>query len=132
MLTDTLLKDADSVRTQLTAAVRDLELAMERESITRRANVNAKQDYGDAEAEIQFELVHTVEGKNAEARKAQVDVGLIRARNEGALRKEWARMLAAQAEADDAKLALDQATRRYRAVEAVAELTTAMLRSLSR
>jgi hypothetical protein len=40
--------------------------------------------------------------------------------------------LPTQTEADDAKLALDQATRRYRAVEAVAELTTAMLRSLSR
>ena len=132
MLTETLLRDADSVRTQLTAAVRDLELAMERDSLTRRAHTAAKQDYQDAEAEIQFELVHTSDGKNAEARKAQVDVGLIRARNDGALRKEWQRLLATQTEADDAKLALDQATRRYRAVESIAELTTAMLRSLSR
>jgi hypothetical protein len=132
MLTDSLNRDAESVINQLSSAVRDLELAMEREALTRRAFANAKQDYADSEAEIQFELVHTADGKNAEQRKAQVDVGLIRARNEGALRKEWARMLAAQTEADDAKLALDQATRRYRAVEAVAELTTAMLRSLSR
>ena len=132
MLTETLLHDADAIRTSLQSAVRDLELAMERDSLTRRAHTAAKQDYQDAEAEIQFELVHTSDGKNAEARKAQVDVGLIRARNEGALRNEWRRMNAAQVEAEDAKLALDQATRRYRAVEAVAELTTAMLRSLSR
>lgn len=132
MLADTLLRDAESVRTQLSSAVRDLELAMERESIARRAYSDAKQNYNDAEAEIQFELVHTSDGKNAESRKAQVDVGLIRARNEGALRKEWQRMNVAQTEADDAKLALDQATRRYRAIEAVAELTTAMLHSLSR
>lgn len=132
MLTDTLLKDAESVRNSLQSAVRDLELAMERDSIARRAYADAKLAYGDNEAEIQFELVHTSDGKNAEARKAQVDVGLIRARNDGALRNEWRRMNVAQTEADDAKLALDQATRRYRAIEAVAELTTAMLHSLSR
>lgn len=129
---EALVRDAEHIRSQLNATARDLELAMEREAVARRAAQEAKQTYQDAEAEILFELVHGADGKNAEQRKAQVDIGLIRARADGALRQMWGRMLAAQADADAAKLALDQMARRYRAVESAAELTTAMLRALSR
>lgn len=129
---ENIVRDAENVKLQVQTAVRDLEMAMERESMARRVFVESKQAYQDAEAEISFELVHTADGKNAESRKAQVDIGLIRARNDGALRGAWGRMLSAQNEADAARLALDQMIRRFRAVEAVADLTTAQLRALSR
>lgn len=127
-----MIRTAEQIRDSLPVLARDLELAMERESLTRAAYVTAKRDYEDAEAEIAFELVHTADGRNAEARKAQVDIGLIRARADGALRTLWGRMLAAQADADAAKLACDQMARRFRATEAAADLTAAMLKAASR
>lgn len=132
MLTDRMVDDADSVKAQLFAAERDLALAMERELTSRQMYAGLKQSYQDAEAEIAFELQMNADGKNAEQRKAQVDIGLIRARNEGPLTGAWRRMIGAQNEADAAKLALDQMARRYRAIETVADLTTAQLRAVSR
>lgn len=132
MLTETMIRDAESIKVQLTDAVRDLNLAMERESQSRRAYADAKQFYADAEAEVRFEAIHTVEGKNAEQRAAGVDLALIRERTTGRLAAVWGRMVEAQYEADSAKLAFDQMTRRYRAIESAADLTAAMLKSLSR
>lgn len=132
MLTDRMVDDADSVKAQLFAAERDLALAMERELTSRQMYAGLKQSYQDAEAEIAFELQMNADGKNAEQRKAQVDIGLIRSRNDGALRSLWGRMVNAQYDAESAKVALEQMLRRYRAVEAAAELTTAMLHALGR
>jgi hypothetical protein len=131
MLENTI-RDAENIKVQITTTVRDMELAMERDAQTRRAFAEAKRNYDDMEAEIKFELIHSAEGRNAEQRSAQVDVGLIRARADGALRGAWGRMLATQNEADAAKVALDQMICRFRAIEAVADLTTAQLRALSR
>ena len=127
-----MISTAEQIRDSLPVLARDLELAMEREQLTRRAAADAKRDYEDAEAEIRFEAIHTAEGKNAEQRSAAVDVAMIRARADGALRVLWGRMLAAQAEADAAKLASDQMARRFRATEAAADLTAAMLKAASR
>lgn len=132
MLTQTMIDAAESVKAQLATAVRDLELALERDGEARRRYSEAKQDYSDAEAEIRFEAVHTAEGKNAEQRGAAADRMMIEARTAGTLSPFWSRMLAAQSEADAAKIALEQMSKRYRAIEAVAELTTAQLRALSR
>lgn len=132
MLTDTMIRDAETIRAALGNAARDLELALERDAAARRAHTEAKQAYQDAEAEVAFELLHTADGRNAEVRKAQADIGLIRARNSGGLRTLWQRLLVAQNEADAAKVALEQMSKRYRATEAAAELTTGMLRAVSR
>lgn len=132
MIADTLIRDAETIRQALSDTARDLNLALERDAAARRVHAETKQSYGDAEAEIIFELVHSADGKNAEQRKAQVDIGLIRSRNDGALRSLWGRMVNAQYDAESAKVALEQMLRRYRAVEAAAELTTAMLHALGR
>lgn len=132
MLTETMIRDAESIRNSLSAAVRDLELALDRDMFARRTLTDAKQLYGDAEAEVKFELIHGVEGRNAEQRSAAVDIGLIRSRNEGALFHTWAHLLASQNAADEAKVALEQMSRRYRATETAADLIANMLRALSR
>ena len=129
---ENMIRDAEGIRDNLSRAVRDLELAMEQDAAARRVLTEAKQDYQDAEAEVAFELLHTSTGKNAEMRKAETDIGLIRSRNEGALHRLWINLIVAQNKADSARLALDQMTKRYRAIESAAEITTAMLRALSR
>jgi hypothetical protein len=53
-------------------------------------------------------------------------------RSTGTLAAAWARMNAASYEADDAKMALEQASKRFRATESAADLTAAMLRAATR
>lgn len=132
MLTQTMIDAAESIKSQMTAAARDCELAYENEALARRAYTEAKQAYEDAEAEFSFEAMQSIEGKNAETRKAALDVALIKARTAGPLASLWRQKVAAQYAADNTKMALDQCLRRWRALEAVADLSTAQLRALSR
>lgn len=132
MLTETIINDAQTIRDNLSRAERDLELAMERDAVARRALTDTKRDYQDAEAEIKFELWHSAAGSNDKLRSAEVDLGLVRARTQGALVPTWRRLLVAQNEAEAATTALEQMKTRYRATETAAEITTAMLRALSR
>jgi len=64
--------------------------------------------------------------------KVIVPAELVKARQTGNLAKLWAMMNAAAYEAEDAKMALEQAAKRFRAVEAAADLTAAMLKAAVR
>jgi hypothetical protein len=127
-----MLREAESVREQLGVTVRDLELALENEARRRRLATDARQNNTDAEAEVTYELLLNADGKNAEQRRAAVEAALIRERTTGRLAFALGLLAETHAGHADAKLALEQATRRYRATETAAELTAAMLRPLGR
>jgi hypothetical protein len=127
-----LIAGAISIRDSLTTAVTQLNLAMENESDKRRTAKELRQMYDEAEAEFVAEVLPTCDAKNAEGRKAQLDAALVAARRDGTLANLWAQANAAAYDAEDAKVGLEQCSKTYRATEAAAELTAAMLRAAAR
>lgn len=125
------IANANAARVALLEATTGLEEAILRDSTARMRLVGAREEYEADEAEIIHELVYTADGKNAEQRKAQVDLGLIRARADGALSGKWAIYSEAQGWAEGTKANLDIATRRYRTAETIANLQAAILNALS-
>ncbi len=125
------LTEARSILTNLSVASGDLELALYRETQARRVAVETKRTYEDAEVEVVAEAMFTADAKNAEGRKAQVDVALVRSRTGGALAQPYAMMLAADGDWQNAKMALDQCSKRYRSIEAAAELSSSILRAVA-
>jgi len=87
--------------------------------------------YDEAESEFTAEALPACDAKNAEGRKAQLDALLVKARQSGPLARLWAQANAAAYDAADAKIGLDQCVNRFRATEAAAELTAAMLRAVA-
>ena len=124
-----LLNSAHEVRNALGESVTNLELALENEAAKRRTAKELRSMYDEAEAEFLAEAVFAADAKNAEGRKAQVDAALVKARQSGKLARLWAQANAAAYDADDAKVGLEQAAKRFRATEAAADLTAAMLRA---
>ena len=124
-----LLNSAHEVRNALGESVTNLELALENEAAKRRTAKELRSMYDEAEAEFLAEAVFAADAKNAEGRKAQVDAALVKARQSGKLARLWAQANAAAYDADDAKTALEQAGKRFRATEAASDLTAAMLRA---
>ena len=122
-----LIAQAISIRDNLTTAVTQLNLALENESDARRTAKELRQAYDEAEAEFIAEAMPTCDAKNAEGRKAQLDAALVAARRDGTLARLWAQANAAAYDAEDAKVGLDQCAKSFRATEAAAELTTAIL-----
>jgi hypothetical protein len=129
---DSIIADAANLRGTLDAAADALVLAIEQDAAKRRTAREMAANYQDAEAEFTAETMPMLDGRNAEARKVQLDAALVAARRAGVLSRAWAQMNAAAYDADEAKTALEQAAKRFRATEAVAELTTAMLRAIAR
>lgn len=128
-----LIASGIEIRNALAESVRDLELALENEATARREAKDAKTMYDEAEAEFAAEATFAATGSNAEKRKAEVDMALIKARRHSEpLATLWARMNNAAYAADDAKVALEQCSKRFRATEAAADLTAAMLRAATR
>lgn len=127
-----MIADAADIRNALREAVGNLELAIEAEAAARRTAKEAKEGYDATEVEFVAETLPACDAKNAEGRKAQLDAALVAARNAGTLAGPWARMNAAAYAWDDAKMALEQAAKRFRATESAADLTAAMLRAATR
>ena len=123
---------AASIRDALSDTVRDLNMAMENEAAKRRTAKELRQMYDEAEAEFVAETLPACDAKNAEGRKAQLDAALIQARRSGTLARLWSQSTAAAYDAEDAKTGLDQCAKMFRATEAAAELTAAMLRALGK
>ena len=120
------------IRNALAESVQQLNLAVENEAAKRRTAKELRTAYEEAEAEFVAETLPTCDAKNAEGRKAQLDAALVAARNNGVLSRLWAQANAAAYDADDAKVGLEQCAKTYRATEAAAELTAAMLRAAAR
>jgi hypothetical protein len=127
-----LIATAISIRDGLKTAVTQLNLALENESDKRRTAKELRQMYDEAEAEFIAETLPNCDAKNAEGRKAQLDAALVSARRDGTLANLWAQSTAAAYDAEDAKVGLEQCSKTYRATEAAAELTAAMLRAAAR
>ena len=137
-----LISSAEDIRTALLNAITNLELAIEAETMKRRIAKEAKEAYDAAEAEVEAEAWtrdrSTVNGDGKATKptmdqlKVIVPAELVKARQTGNLAKLWAMMNAAAYEAEDAKMALEQAAKRFRAVEAAADLTAAMLKAAVR
>ena len=127
-----LIATAISIRDSLTTAVTQLNLAVENEAAKRRTAKELRQSYEEAEAEFVAETLPNCDAKNAEGRKAQLDAALIQARRSGTLARLWSQSTAAAYDAEDAKTGLDQCAKMFRATEAAAELTAAMLRALGK
>ena len=127
-----LIQSGIEIRQALADACRNLELALENEAAKRRTSRELRQMYDEAEAEFLAEAVFAADARNAEGRKAQVDAALVKARRDGPLARLWAQANAAGYDAEDAKVGLEQCSKRFRATEAAAELTAAMLRAAVR
>ena len=128
----TMIADAADIRDALREAVGNYELAVERETLARRTAKETRENYDAAEAEYVVEAMLMCDAKNAEGRKAQMDAALVAARRAGVLAQAWALANAAGYDAEDAKMALEQASKRFRATESAADLTAAMLRAATR
>lgn len=123
----TALANANDLVGALSEATNQVELAIENEAATRRTAKELAQTYDDAECEF---LADTpIDGKNADARKLAQDALLAKARRAGPLAGAWARKNAAQYAYDDARMALDQAERRFSATKAACALTEAILKA---
>lgn len=127
----TMIAAAVEIRDSLGAAVEQLNLALENEAAKRRTAKELRQMYDEAEAEFVAETLPACDAKNAEGRKAQMDAALVKARQTGPLARLWAQANAAAYDAEDAKVGLEQCSKTYRATEAAAELTAAMLRAVA-
>jgi hypothetical protein len=127
-----LIETAINIREALGSSVTQLGLAIENEAAKRRTAKELRQMYDEAEAEFVAEVLPTCDAKNAEGRKAQLDAALVAARRDGTLANLWAQANAAAYDAEDAKVGLEQCSKTYRATEAAAELTAAMLRAAAR
>lgn len=129
---DALVNSAIDIRDALNGNVQQLNLAVENEAAKRRTAKELRQSYEEAEAEFVAETLPGCDAKNAEGRKAQLDASLVAARRDGALADLWTMATAAAYDAEDAKVGLEQCSKTYRATEAAAELTAAMLRAAAR
>jgi hypothetical protein len=129
---DALVNSAIDIRDALNGNVQQLNLAVENEASKRRTAKELRTSYEEAEAEFVAETLPNCDAKNAEGRKAQLDAALVAARRDGTLANLWAQANAAAYDAEDAKVGLEQCSKTYRATEAAAELTAAMLRAAAR
>lgn len=127
-----LIESGKGIVAHLAESATQLSLAIENEAAKRRVAKELRQMYDEAEAEFVAEALPACDARNAEGRKAQLDAALITARRNGPLARLWAQANAAAYDAEDAKTSLEQCAKQYRATEAAAELTAAMLKAAAR
>lgn len=130
-----MIDDGYAVRNALADDVQSLRLAREMRQAALRTYQDAKQNYGDAEAEWLADFTYTDEmygaAKNEGQRAIVRDAALIRVRQSGYLSTAWRMLNAAKATFDDADMAFEQAADSFKASRAAAELTAAALRAAS-
>ena len=127
-----LLEDAGALLSALNDATTNVEIAIDNEHITRRAAKEATGVYDDAEAEWTYDQMAApvpegVKAPTVDVRKAQIAAALVKARQGNGLAKSYAAMTHAKYKAEDAKMALDQAEKRFSATRSAADLVGAML-----
>ena len=127
-----LIASGIDIRNALHENVTQLNLAVENEASKRRTAKELRTSYEEAEAEFVAETLPGCDAKNAEGRKAQLDAALVAARRDGALAAKWALANTAAYDAEDAKVGLEQCSKTYRATEAAAELTAAILNAVAK
>ena len=127
-----LINSGLEIRNALADAAQNLELAIANEAAKRRTAKELRAMYEEAEAEFTVEATFGATGSNAEKRKAEVEVAVVKARRDGVLSRLYAQMNAAAYDHEDGKSALTQMEVRFRATEAAADLTAAMLRAATR
>jgi hypothetical protein len=131
-VTGRLIDEAQRIAANVDSTAVALEQAMRAEADAKGTMLAAKQAYSDAESEARYDAMINADGRNAEARAAQVDRALIAARNGGELAGAWRQMTGAQRSHDAARLNLETATMRHKATCTVADLQAAMLRAVAR
>ena len=127
-----LINSGLEIRAELQKAAIDLELAIEGQFSKRQVAKELKRIYDEMEAEYTAETMFAANGKNAESRKAELEAALVKARRDGFLARAWAQMNAAAYDAAEAESAYEQCSKRFRATEAAADLTAALLRAATR
>ena len=120
---------AENILNALGNASQQLQLSIENEAQKRRVAKEARQNYEALEADVVAETLMNANGKNAEARKAELDSALVKARTTGSLARAWSLMNATAYDAEDAKTGLDQATVQFSATKHASDLVAAMLRA---
>lgn len=124
-----LIESGIEIRSELATAARDLTLAIDNLYSKRQTAKELKRIYEEMEAEVTAEVMFGTTATNDKARKAELDAALVKARRDGYLSRAWAQMNAAQADLEEAESAHEQAAKRFRATEAAADLTAAMLKA---
>jgi hypothetical protein len=137
-----LLNSAESIREALGEASDNLVLAIEHEAAKRRIAKETRENSDAIVAEWEAEAMNrdrsviNGDGKpkspTVDQIKALVAAERVVAQRQGLLAKPLAMMNAAAYDHEDAKMALEQASKRFRATEAAADLTAAMLRAAAR
>jgi hypothetical protein len=123
-----IVTDARNLNGAMDDATQDLRMAIEADAKARRAAKEMRQAYDDAEAEVSAEVLFNSTGKNKEARDAELDAALVKARRNGVLARTWALKLAADSQAEDAAMALKQAETQFSGVKHASDLIGNILR----
>ena len=109
------------------------EFAIEQRQSALDAYRESKESYEQAEGETIFDIMFEDDrysaAKNADARKAVLDVCLIEARTKGRLASAWRAMSHAKTALDNAEMAFAQMDARFKAVRVAADLSASMLRA---
>ncbi len=127
----TAIVEAEELIDALREYADQLRLAIENEATKRRIAKEARQNYEALEAEVVAETLMNANGKNAEARKAELDAVLVKARATGNLARAWALMNATAYDAEDAKTGLEQAQTMFSACKHACDLKAMILRAAS-
>ncbi len=137
-----LIATALSIRDALYGSMTQLELAIESEATKRRTAKEARDTYEadlaewEAEAWNRDRSVVNGDGKakspTVDQIKASVAAERVTAQRTGVLAKSLAMANAAAYDHEEAKAALEQCTKRFRATEAAADLTAAILNAATK
>lgn len=137
-----LIETAISIREALGSSVTQLELAIENEATKRRTAKEAREAYEadlaewEAEAWNRDRSVVNGDGKakfpTVDQIKTLVASEQVAAQRTGVLAKSLAMANAAAYDHEEAKAALEQCAKRFRATEAAADLTAAILNAAAK
>ena len=137
-----LIETAINIREALGSSVTQLELAIENEAAKRRTAKEAREAYEadlaewEAEAWNRDRSVVNGDGKpkspTVDQIKTLVASERVAAQRTGPLAKSLAMSNAAAYDHEDAKAALEQCVKRFRATEAAADLTVAILNAAAK
>lgn len=131
-----LLDNAESLQHTLAGDTMNMGLAIEAKLTALQAHREAQAAYDEAEAELAFEITFGdhpdyKKATNDKARKAVMDVIVIRERGSGSLAQPWRILNRCKTDLDNAQMAYDQAEARFKGVRVAAELQSAMLLGLA-
>lgn len=135
MILEASIAEATTIQGKLDTFTRDFEMAIEAKQIAYQRSKEAASNYADAESEFTLDVMYSEEyarGKNAEARKAVLDVALIKARQPGGpLHAAWQSKARSEQVLFDAELAYMQAEARFKAIRSASYLQANTLHAVS-